>query len=385
MSDASVAIEKPRLLVVEDSATMRMALKRILREDYDVAEAADGQLGWEAVEGDATIRAVFSDLMMPNKDGFELLQAIRNAGDPRIQELPVIIITGADDDDTKRQQALEAGASDFITKPFDSLQLRARARAHVRVGENLVTAQPQPEHSTIDPSTGFPNKLYFEQHGPQQLAAAIRQGVELSFLRVNVDHFDELFRQRGRRVAEKIVQFVAKLLQNNVRAEDTVARLDLDKFGVLMYGCGHESAEQAAKRIHYRAGKTGFQLGNDRFTITISAALVTPSLGMQVTFEELRQQSETFLHSAIEAGGNQLVAETLAAPSEPEQAEPVANISLDEAVELLRVGNRQTVDQAMPLLLKAMLPLLERADAQLGLGVGFMLQQIRKVSGPRSN
>ncbi len=379
MSDSSVDIEKPRLLVVEDSATMRMALKRILKEEYDVVEAKDGELGWEKITQDDTLRAVFSDLMMPNKDGFQLLHDIRNSDDERIKDLPVIIITGADDDDAKRSQALDAGASDFITKPFDSSELRARARTYVRLGEPMKAPEDEAASKTIDSVTRLPNKNYFDHHGSQQLAAAIRSGASLSFLRINIDQYEELFRKRGRRVAEKIAQFLGKLLQSNVRTEDTVARLGPDKFGVLMYGCGHESAEEVAERIHQRAGKTGFQLGNDRFSISVTAALITPDVGVHITFQELCKRSEECLYTAINAGGNTFVSETLSLSEQVEPNNQVPELSLDEALALLAAGDNALVDRALPDLIRRVIPLLERADRQLHLGVGFLLEQFRKA------
>ena len=71
---------------------------------------------------------VFSDLSMPKLDGFGLLERIRNSTETRIQNLPVIIITGAEDDEETKQLALSKGASDFISKPFESVQLRTRAK-----------------------------------------------------------------------------------------------------------------------------------------------------------------------------------------------------------------------------------------------------------------
>jgi len=123
---------KPRILAVDDSRVMRRAMSKVLGKEYDVVEAEHGEDAWTHLLNDPTIQVVFTDLSMPYLDGFGLLERMRDSDDPHLQALPVIIITGKDDDEETKQAALDKGASDFITKPFDSVQLQARAKAHVR-------------------------------------------------------------------------------------------------------------------------------------------------------------------------------------------------------------------------------------------------------------
>ena len=127
------AESKPRALVVDDSRLMRVAAKKILKEHFEIEEAADGEIAWNMIQEDNGYAVVMSDLSMPNLDGLGLLGKIRESDDPVTSELPVVIVTGAEDDTAAKEQALNCGASDFITKPFDSVQLVARAKAGVRV------------------------------------------------------------------------------------------------------------------------------------------------------------------------------------------------------------------------------------------------------------
>lgn len=123
---------KPRILAVDDSRVMRLALKKILGKEYDVVLAEHGEDAWTLLTNDNTIQVLFTDLSMPYLDGYGLLKRMRSADDPHLQEMPVIIITGKEDDDKAKEQALERGASDFISKPFESIQLLAQiGRAHV--------------------------------------------------------------------------------------------------------------------------------------------------------------------------------------------------------------------------------------------------------------
>ena len=126
-------VNKPHLLVVDDSRLMRRAIGKILGKEYRITEATDGNEAWTVLQNEDDIAVIFSDLSMPNLDGFGLLNLVRNSDNPAINSLPVIIITGAEDDDETKHKALNHGASDFISKPFESVQLRTRAQTHVKL------------------------------------------------------------------------------------------------------------------------------------------------------------------------------------------------------------------------------------------------------------
>ena len=123
---------KPIILVVDDSRLMRVAARKILKNDFEILEAEDGELAWNILQDNREINLVMSDLSMPRLDGLGLLKRIRESTDVHSKELPVIIVTGAEDDDGSKTSALAAGASDFITKPFESVQLLARTQTQVK-------------------------------------------------------------------------------------------------------------------------------------------------------------------------------------------------------------------------------------------------------------
>ena len=122
----------PRIIVVDDSKVVRNAAKKMLRCEFDVVTAEDGDEAWQLLGIDPSIRVVFTDLTMPNLDGYELIRKIRNSTSTEIQRLPVIVVTGVEDSDAARERVLELGATDFVSKPFATIDLLARARAHAR-------------------------------------------------------------------------------------------------------------------------------------------------------------------------------------------------------------------------------------------------------------
>ena len=116
--------EQPTLLIVDDSRLMRHALKKILSADFNLVEATDGEDAWEKLQEEPGIQAIFSDLSMPNLDGYGLLERVRKSAEARIKSLPFIVITGKEGDDTSlRAEAQALGANEIVCKPFKSEEI----------------------------------------------------------------------------------------------------------------------------------------------------------------------------------------------------------------------------------------------------------------------
>lgn len=113
------------VLIVDDSKVIRLALSKILREEFEVLQAADGELAWSILSENRNISAVFSDLSMPNLDGYGLLDRIRNSGDTYLTDLPFIVITGNDETAELLNKVRTKGGNDLITKPFKTDEIRA--------------------------------------------------------------------------------------------------------------------------------------------------------------------------------------------------------------------------------------------------------------------
>src|SRR5712664_4394849 len=121
----STQIPKQRVLLVDNSKIVRTTISRLIRKSFDVREEANGEAGWQAIATDPSIVVVFSDIQMPVLDGFALLERIRQSQEERIRSMPVIVISGDEDDATKKR-ARAAGANDFITKTTDGTEILSR-------------------------------------------------------------------------------------------------------------------------------------------------------------------------------------------------------------------------------------------------------------------
>ena len=122
MLQAAEKGSKPWVLVVDDSRVVRKTILKMLGRDFNIVEAEDGIAGWRSVAQNSRIEAIISDIQMPELDGYHLICKIRAADDPGLRDLPVIVITSAEDD-TTRERAYACGANDFILKPFNAGQL----------------------------------------------------------------------------------------------------------------------------------------------------------------------------------------------------------------------------------------------------------------------
>ena len=307
---------KPCILAVDDSRVMRRAMTKILSSKYNVIEAENGEDAWTVLLNDTSIQIVFTDLNMPFLDGYGLLERMRSSEDTRLSETPVIIITGKDDDEDAKQEALNKGANDFITKPFDSIQLQARAKAHVTFKQTSTklseTSDKLERQATVDETTGLGGQRYFCKVGDEILSYANRHGAQFILVRIDIDEFNSLFLKYGKKIMDKVLQLVGEKLSQLVRQEDTIARIGVSKFGLILKETGMDEAIILADRIREEVQKITFKLPNDGglIKLTISAGLYEPEPSSKVIFKELILETEKHLNKAISAGGNQIISHT---------------------------------------------------------------------------
>ncbi|TCK19191.1 diguanylate cyclase (GGDEF)-like protein [Thiogranum longum] len=293
--------DKTTLMVVDDSRLMRVAARKILKNDFIIIEAADGEEAWETLQQHPDIALVMSDLSMPNLDGLGLLKRIRES---RFSELPVIIITGAEDDDGSKKTALAAGASDFITKPFESVQLLARAKAQARqknVQEALQQSEAEKqqlqETSQVEPMTGLANKRAFINHLEENLAYATRHRTELSLILVRIEKYKVLFLRRGKQVAEQLAREVARILANGRRREDTVGHIALDTFGVLLPSANLPGSKRVVNQLTEAIEQLEISIEGVSIPFSVRFGLCNPDIRPGISADEVITQAETRLSS----------------------------------------------------------------------------------------
>lgn len=311
---------------------------------------------------DDSIQIVFTDLNMPFLDGYGLLERIRSSEDPRLNETPVIIITGKDDDEDAKQEALDKGANDFITKPFDSIQLQARAKAHVTFKQTSTklteTSDKLERQATVDEVTGLGGQRYFCKVGDETLSYANRHGGQFIIFRMDIDEFNNLFLKHGKAIMDKVLHSVGDKLTQLVRQEDTIARIGVSKFALILKETNMDEVLVLANRIREEIQSMAFKLPNsdDLIKLTISAGLHEPELNSEATFKDLISETESYLNEAVSNGGNQIISH---ASTKEISDEVIEDINILELLEKLKDNKPEELLPKINSILHHITPLLK--------------------------
>ncbi len=360
------ASTRPVVLIVDDSKMIRVSLRKVLEGEFELLDAADGNEAFQLLCTDDRIQVVVTDAGMPNMDGYELAACVRSHGNDRIRRVPIIMVTAAEEA-AARDRALEAGATDFILKPFDKAELLARVRAHANFDR---TARALAEQATQDPVTGLPSKRFLLQRGAQDLAFAKRHGSDLTMLRLCIDGFAGIAASRDQAQVNQLLAQLATILQNNVRKEDTVAHLETGQFAILAPTVGAAEADALCRRIREQAASHDFQLPS---LLTMSMGLVFLHEAELTSLETGLQRAEHRMQQAQQAGGNRIIGAAAAGHT--------SAVSLDAALKLLQKGEADKLKPYVRGILQRVLPLLEYCDKTADLGLAPLIAALRAKTG----
>lgn len=366
--------EKLRILVVDDSKVVRKAFTRILSDEYDLVEAANGEVAWDILQKDADICAVFSDINMPVLDGHGLLARIRGSDDEEIKVLPVVLVTAAADGIDTTKQALSAGATDYVLKPFDSVFLHSKAKAHVKPRDKALDDN---KVATLDPLTRLANKIYFQERGAQAISAANRHKSELALLLVSIDKFAELSGQIESKFMKGIIRKLGGYISSEVRIEDTVARVDKDRFAILLNEAGMNGAQELAERLRQRVRQKAIRHEKQVFNLTVSIGISALPPEINRTFEMLQLDADRHLREAIAQGGDRVLPTKTVVSAEPREKGGGIIPSLDSAMAMLNRREEKLSPEQAREVIHHLLPLLDYCDKILNLELGDKLEKLK--------
>ena len=307
--DISGADSRPRILLAEDSQTSKALLTKNLSESYQLIEARDGEEAWQILVADEHIDVVITDVNMPRMTGQQLLFKIRKSQIARIANMPVIVMTAADDSVDKNLAFLN-GANDFLTKPVDVMELQARVNVHYKLTRTIRELEESrralAEQASTDPLTRLRNRRSFYDQGTQQVAAVKRYLGELSVLLIDIDHFKQVNDRFGHQAGDEVLVKVASLLGGIVRNGDAVARIGGEEFAVLLPETNRLGAAVLAERIRARVEKAEIVTPDAYIRVTISIGMATFSAESVDTFDELLAVADRRLYLAKNQGRNRI-------------------------------------------------------------------------------
>jgi len=216
------------------------------------------------------------DLIMPKKSGFELLRDIRN--DPMLRYMPVIVLTAASDPDTKLQ-ALELGATEFLSKPVDSSELVLRLR------NALAFKAYQDQLAYYDALTGLPNRQLFMERLDWTLRLAHRHNKQCALLQIGLDRFKQVNDSLGHQKGDEVLVAVSRRLSQSLREANalgmsdageeavSISRLAGDEFMVLISEINHTETVATIARRLLDSMKMPLLLGGQELFISISVGI----------------------------------------------------------------------------------------------------------------
>jgi diguanylate cyclase (GGDEF)-like protein len=293
-SEPGAAEPLPRVLVVEDNELERLLIRHRLRIDrVELHEAADGASAIELARSVAP-DLILLDLGLPDLSGFEVIHLLKE--DPATRSIPVIFVSATASVEAK-VRALDLGAVDFVTKPFDPIELRARLRVAFRLKFQQDLLE---KRAHLDALTGLANRLALRERLEAEWSACRRRGTPLSLLIADVDHFKRINDRFGHAAGDEALRRVAEALRAVARGSDLVARFGGEEFVVLAPDCDLVGALGLAERAREQIG--ALRLIFDAVTHPLTASVGAATAGDDPGPDALFERADRALYEAKAAG-----------------------------------------------------------------------------------
>ena len=253
-----------KVLVIDDSRDVHVLVKaRLGKEPVTLYSAYSGAEGIAAAR-DVQPDLILLDVEMPGQDGFDVCRQLK--ADKQLMQIPIIFLTGATSTEQKIQ-GLELGATDYITKPFDPAELRARVRASLRT-KTLVDLLAK--KAMVDGLTGLWNRMYLDARLSAEMSASRRTGAPLSCIMADIDRFKSVNDTYGHSFGDEVIRSVAGILGAFCRAEDVVCRYGGEEFAVLLPNTADDAAGELAERLRRKVEGLGLTFHEKPVAVTCS-------------------------------------------------------------------------------------------------------------------
>jgi len=295
------------VLVVDDSPVARKLVEHALPEDqYEIISAKTGE---EALQLFAERRPglVITDWLMPDITGLEVCERIR--ADFRDSFTYIILLTGVSEKE-KIVKGLQSGADEFLTKPFDAAELRAR----IGVGRRIVELHRELEAKNLlleqlsltDSMTGLPNRRAIEEWAKRQLSGAARHDFPLWVIMADLDKFKSVNDTYGHEAGDVVLKGFAETLKSHSRQCDICGRMGGDEFLIIITFAEAAGARLAIERIREQVEAKKFDFGGNSVGVTASFGIAGYHHGQETNFERLMVRADAALYSAKRKGGNRV-------------------------------------------------------------------------------
>ena len=307
-----------KILIADDSAVYRKLLEQQALSLGTVLVAKTGREALEIFEREQPA-LIITDWVMPDATGIELCQRIREAAG---SGYTYIIILTSNSEKQNVVKALSAGADDYLTKPFDSDELLARARVGMRLIElhREIGAKNRllQELALTDSLTDLPNRRAVVDWTERQAGGAARHGFPLWLVLIDLDHFKSVNDNHGHAAGDEVLKRFGAILRSNTRCSDICGRIGGEEFVQVVTHSDENGVRIVTERIRSQLAEQRFRVADTSFNVTASFGISGFSGGPKAPeFEELLKRADGALYQAKKLGRNRV-------EIEPCQHEPAA-------------------------------------------------------------
>jgi two-component system cell cycle response regulator len=300
--------KSPMVLLVEDNEKDAEIIRQGLSEQpIDVQTVSSGEQALARLLSDK-IDLVLLDILLPDIDGFEVCRRMRSI--ERCKDTPVIALTCLDDLES-RVKGIESGINDYLVKPANSRELRARIRVLLEKKHQLDTLRMHYESALnsaiIDWLTGLYNHGYFKKFLHMEIERARRHGYPITLLMIDVDDFKQYNDRLGHSTGDIILRDLAQHIRNSVREVDLVARYGGDEFAVILPYTDSRNAVMVAERIQRSIRELNFTCKGEAALNDITFSIGVAMYSVDAASEDgLIQTADQRMYAAKQKGKNRV-------------------------------------------------------------------------------
>lgn len=294
--------DRPTVMIVDDVPANIRALVKALSADHEIVAATRGRDALKMVE-QAQPSLILLDVEMPDIDGYEVCRQLRES--PIAGEIPIIFVTSRHDEEDELR-GLQAGAVDYITKPFREAIVRARVRSHLQLKRYRDLLR---DRSYRDGLTGIPNRLKFDDFLQRQIDLSLRQQKPLALIMADVDCFKRFNDRFGHLAGDDCLRKLARAMSAAVReGVDMVARYGGEEFACVLPDADAAIARSVAERLGAEVRKLGIAhpdgAANGVVSLSLGLAMLNGVAGE--TAESLIARADRALYLAKETGRDRI-------------------------------------------------------------------------------
>jgi two-component system, cell cycle response regulator len=290
-----------RILIADDEDGTRLKLETLLEKlGYEVVVARDGTEAWELLQRDDAPALALLDWLMPGLDGVEVCRRVRRSGRLTYVYIVMLTVKGQKQD---LVAGMEAGADDYLSKPFDVEELRVRLHA----GERILALQEELRaQATHDDLTGVLNRGTVLEILQRELALVARKSVPVAIILADLDDFKQVNDKHGHAIGDTVLREAARRLATPMRPYDAIGRYGGEEFLIVLPGCGLNSALLVAERVRGSVGGRPITTPAGNVAMTVSLGVSAVEKAPPRLADELIQAADEALYRAKRAGRNRV-------------------------------------------------------------------------------